>query len=220
MPGAPLDAPTRIGPDLGWILGDIRDPAALRELCRGAEGATVFHLCGIIHPRRVRDLYAINVDGTRHVLAAAMEAGVRRVVAVSSNSPAGANPHPDHRFDEASPYRPYRHYGESKRRMEALVAEAGATGKVETVVRRPCWFYGPEQPARQTRFFSMIRDGKAPLVGRGTARRSMSYIDNTCQALPLADRSAAARRRPYWVAERRFYATSERLHRAEERRQE
>jgi len=209
MPGAPVDALTRIAPDLELVLGDIRDPAALRELCRGAEGATVFHLCGIIHPRRVRDLYAINVDGTRNVLAAAMGAGVRRIVAVSSNSPAGVNPHPDHRFDEASPYRPYRHYGESKRRMEALVAEAEATGKVETVALRPCWFYGPEQPPRQTRFFTMIREGKAPLVGGGTARRSMSYIDNTCQALLLAERSAAARGRLYWVADRRPYTMNE-----------
>ncbi|HUE30663.1 MAG TPA: NAD-dependent epimerase/dehydratase family protein [Verrucomicrobiae bacterium] len=209
MPGAPGPELTGIAPTVELVSGDIRDPAAIRELCRGAEGATVFHLCGIIHPRRVRDLYAINVEGTRNVLAAAMEAGARRVVAVSSNSPAGANPHPDHRFDEASPYRPYRHYGESKRCMEALVAEAEATGRVETVVLRPCWFYGPEQPPRQSRFFTMIREGKAPLVGGGTARRSMSYIDNTCQALLLAERSAAARGRLYWVADRRPYTMNE-----------
>jgi nucleoside-diphosphate-sugar epimerase len=93
--------------------------------------------------------------------------------------------------------------------MEALVAEAEATGKLETVVLRPCWFYGPEQPARQTRFFTMIREGKAPLVGGGTARRSMSYIDNTCHALLLAERSAAARGRLYWVADRRPYTMNE-----------
>jgi nucleoside-diphosphate-sugar epimerase len=129
MPGAPADALTRIAPGVELVSGDIRDPPALRDLCRGGEGATFFHLCGIIHPRRVGDFYAINVDGTRNALAAAMAAGVRRLVAVSSNSPAGANPHPDHCFDEASPYRPYRHYGESERQMEALVAEAEATGR-------------------------------------------------------------------------------------------
>ena len=54
-----------------------------------ASGADVFHLAGIIHPRRIRDLYEINTEGTRHVIAAARAAGVRRLVATSSNSPAG-----------------------------------------------------------------------------------------------------------------------------------
>src|SRR5207247_1034781 len=52
-------------------------------------------------------------------------------------------------------------------------------------------------------------EGKAPLVGGGAARRSMSYIDNTCQALLLAERSGAARGHLYWVADRRPYTMSE-----------
>ena len=207
MPGAPADALTRIAPDVELVSGDIRDPAALRELCRGAEGATLFHLCGIIHPRRVPDLYAINVEGTRNVLAAAMAAGVRRVVAVSSNSPAGCNPRPDHLFDENAPDHPYMHYGESKRQMEALVREASE--RLETVILRPCWFYGPGQPLRQTRFFTVIKEGRAPIVGGGEARRSMSYVDNTCQALLLAERSARAPGQLYWVADRRAYSMNE-----------
>src|SRR2546422_10517544 len=55
----------------------------------------------------------------------------------------------------------------------------------------------------------MIREGKAPLVGGGTARRSMSYVDNTCQALLLAERSARARGQLYWVADRRPYTMNE-----------
>ena len=77
------------------------------RLCAGAEGATVFHLAGIIHPKRVRDLFEINTEGTRHLLAAAAAAGVRRVVATSSNSPAGVSRDPATLFDESSPYRPY-----------------------------------------------------------------------------------------------------------------
>src|SRR4051794_35518965 len=89
LPDAPTDRLRELVPDIELVEGDIRDPAAVGRLCAGAEGADVFHLAGIIHPKRVRELYEINSDGTRHVIAAARAAGVRRVVATSSNSPAG-----------------------------------------------------------------------------------------------------------------------------------
>src|SRR3954447_22887885 len=89
LPDAPVDRLRELVPDVELVEGDIRDPAAVGRWCAGAEGADVFHMAGIIHPRRVRELYEINSDGTRHVIAAARAAGVRRVVATSSNSPAG-----------------------------------------------------------------------------------------------------------------------------------
>ncbi len=111
--------------------GDLTDPASLQALCRGAEGATLFHVAGLIHPKLwTRDFERVNVDGTRALLAAAEEAGVRRVVVVSSNSPLGCNPLiPGHVFDETSPYNPYMGYGRSKARMEALVREVQARGR-------------------------------------------------------------------------------------------
>jgi nucleoside-diphosphate-sugar epimerase len=209
MPGIPTKVLTDISPRVETVPGDVCDPGSLRDFFRDAEGATVFHLCGIIHPRRIQDLYAINVDGTRNVLAGAMAAGARRAIAISSNSPAGCNPSPDHVFDERAPYNPYMHYGRSKKQMEDVVGEAFASGRIETVILRPCWFYGPDQPPRQTRFFTMIKEGKAPIVGGGESRRSMSYVDNTCQALLLAEQSPAARGQTYWVADRRPYTMNE-----------
>ena len=35
-----------------FVTGDVRDPGSLEPLFRGARGATLFHLAGIIHPRR------------------------------------------------------------------------------------------------------------------------------------------------------------------------
>lgn len=187
------------------IHGDLRDATSLAPLFAGAAGATVFHCAGVIHPRRVRDFYAINVEGTRALLDAALRAGARRFVYVSSNSPLGANPSPDQLFDEASPYRPYRHYGCSKKLAEDLVNAAGAAGRIETVIVRPPWFYGPGQPARQTRFFAAIERGRMPLVGGGGNLRSMAYVDNLCQGLLLAARHPAARGQTYWIADRRPY---------------
>jgi nucleoside-diphosphate-sugar epimerase len=151
----------------------------------------------------------VNALGTRNVLEAARRAGVRRVVVMSSNSPLGTNPHPDHLFDEASPYRPYMGYGRSKMLMEQEVAGFRRQGGPDTVVVRAPWFYGPFQPPRQTRFFQMIRDGKAPIVGGGENLRSMAYMDNLVQGLLLAATRSEAVGETFWIADERPYSMNE-----------
>ena len=209
VPGANGSPARARHPEVEVVEGDIRDPAAVGRLFAGTRDATVFHLAGIIHPRRIRDLYDVNVAGTRHVLAAAAAAGARRVVATSSNSPAGVAREPSSLFDESSPYRPLGAYGRSKKLMEDDLNAAQRSGAVETVILRPCWFYGPEQPARQSEFFRMVEAGRAPIVGDGEGRRSMSYVDNTALGLLLAASSEAAAGQTYWIADERPYSMNE-----------
>jgi nucleoside-diphosphate-sugar epimerase len=191
------------------IVGDLRQPAHCASLVAGAQGGVLFHTAGLIHPRRVNEFYQVNVEGTKNLLEAAVKAGVRRAVIVSSNSPCGNNPTRDHRFDENSPYHPYMNYGRSKMLMELAVREVQRSGAIETVIIRAPWFYGPWQPPRQTLFFRMIRDGKAPIVGDGHDPRSMAYIDNLCQGLLLAALEPRAAGQIYWIADERPYSISE-----------
>jgi nucleoside-diphosphate-sugar epimerase len=192
------------------VAGNLRSLEDLRRFCRGAEGGVLFHCAGIVHPRLfVRELYEVNLKGTRNLLRAAEEAGVRRVVVLSSNSPAGNNPRPDDRFDESSPYHPYMTYGRSKMLMELAVREFQDRGQIETVILRPTWFYGPGQPERQSAFFRMIRNGRVPIVGDGENMRSMVYIDNLCQAILLCENIPVANGQTYWVADRRPYSMNE-----------
>ncbi len=189
--------------------GDLRDLDSLRAFCKGAEDSTLVHLAGVIHPGRVAEFEEVNVEGTRNLLLAARDAGVRRVVVMSSNSPIGCNPHRDHLFDEDSPYQPYMGYGRSKVAMEKLVIECQAVDGLETVIIRAPWFYGPHQPARQTQFFQMIRAGRFPILGDGRQRRSMAYVDNLCDGLLLAMTRAEAVGRTYWIADERPYSMNE-----------
>jgi nucleoside-diphosphate-sugar epimerase len=210
LPEADVSTLQQVRGDVRIVRGDITNPASLEPFTKGAEGGTLFHCAGVIHPTRgVRQLYEVNEAGTDHLLRAAERAGIRRFVHVSSNSPVGLNPAPDHVFDETSPSRPYMHYGRSKARAEALVNDAGRRGPLETVITRSPWFYGPDQPERQSRFIRMVRDGKAPIVGSGKNRRSMAYVDNICQGLLLAEREPAARGRTYWIADERPYTMNE-----------
>jgi nucleoside-diphosphate-sugar epimerase len=192
------------------VEGDLRDPASLKVFCRKAEGATLFHCAGVIHPALFSgEFFEVNVKGTRHLLQEAEAAQIRRAIVVSSNSPAGNNPRRDHMFDEGSPYNPYMKYGRSKMLMEKVVKEFQALNGLETVIIRATWFYGPEHPRHLTTFFRMIRRGMAPIVGDGENLRSMTYIDNLCQALLLCEKVPAANGEIYWVADRRPYSMNE-----------
>lgn len=199
----------RISERIHVLKGDLQNPGDCDRFCAESKGAILFHIAGIIHPKRIREFYAINVQGTRNLLESAAKAGIQRFVAVSSNSPCGCNPHPDHLFDEISPYRPYLNYGRSKMQMELAINEYHQRGLLETVIIRPPWFYGPNQPPRQSLFFRMIREGKVPIVGPGTNLRSMGYVDNLCHGLLLAATVRKAAGQTYWMADRRPYSMNE-----------
>jgi nucleoside-diphosphate-sugar epimerase len=209
LPGQDASALRRLSERIEVVTGDLQEPADCDRFCQGAEGAVLFHTAGLIHPRRVAEFYRVNVQGTRQLLAAAVRAGARRAIVVSSNSPCGCNPHPDHLFDELSPYHPCLNYGRSKMQMELAVQERRQGGDLETVVARAPWFYGPNQPPRQTVFFQMIRQGKAPIVGSGENLRSLGYLDNLCQGLLLAAMTESANGQTYWLADRRPYSMNE-----------
>lgn len=198
-----------INPDVEIVHGNVCSKDDCLRFCDGAEGAQLFHIAGIIHPRRVRDLYDVNVGGTRTLLTAAVSAKLKRAVVVSSNSPCGCNPHPDHLFDEESPYNPYMNYGRSKMEMELAVHGFRDAGKIETVIIRAPWFYGPHQPPRQKQFFEMIRDGKGPIVGDGHNLRSMAFCENLAQGLILAAMFEEAKGKIYWIADERPYSMNE-----------
>lgn len=209
LPGQDADALRGVSDRIEIVTGDVRSPDDCRRFCAGASGGVLFHTAGVIHPRRSTEFEPTNVRGAVNLLDAAVGAGMRRAVVVSSNSPCGFNPHVDHRFDESSPYNPYMRYGRSKMNMELAVRERQRAGAIEAVIIRAPWFYGPNQPPRQTLFFRMVRDGKAPLIGRGDNLRSMAYLDNLCQGLILAALTEHANGRTYWIADRRPYAMSE-----------
>jgi nucleoside-diphosphate-sugar epimerase len=194
----------RLGPNVEVVRADIRDARALLGVCAGA--TTVFHVAGVIHPRRVQELYEINVAGTSNMLASATTARAKRFILVSSNAPAGLNDTPGRLMTEDDPPRPYLNYGLSKLQAEWLVNDAHRAGRIEGTIARPCWFYGPNQPARQSTFFRMIKRGKPVVLGRGDNLRSMSYIDNTLQGLLLLERVEKAAGRTYWLTDRRPYS--------------
>jgi len=207
LPNEKRDDLRQIGAQV--IGGDVRSARDCAAFCEDAKDAVLIHTAGIIHPQRVKDFYNVNVGGTQNILNAARAAGIKRVVVVSSNSPLGVNRSATDVFDESSPYNPYMNYGRSKMQAELFIKQFEKDGALECVIVRPPWFYGPDQPPRQTLFFTMIKNGKAPIVGSGNNMRSMAYVDNLSEGILLAAYVQRAAGQTYWIADRRPYSMNE-----------
>lgn len=123
--------------------GDVLELDALREACAGCDW--VFHVAAVADYWRAdkKHMFAVNVEGTRLVLQAAREAGVKRVVFTSSAAAVGltqGGSSDEHIAFNLSPDR--FPYGYSKVLAEQVVAEAVAAGQ-EVVTVNPVIVMGP-----------------------------------------------------------------------------
>ena len=210
LKGSDTSSLLAISKDIEIIEGDLCETESVKKFCKGGEGATLFHLAGVIHPHhRIEEFFNVNVKGTQNLLEAASLNGVKRAVIMSSNSPIGVTKNPELIFNETSPYNPYMNYGRSKMLMEKAVHTYQENKRIETVIVRAPWFYGVNQPPRQTIFFTMIKNGKVPIVGNGRNKRSMSYIDNLCYGLLLCEKVEKANGQTYWISDKRPYTMNE-----------
>jgi nucleoside-diphosphate-sugar epimerase len=176
----PLD-----GPGLGVreIHGDIRDEAASRELVTGAR--ILVHAAAALPIRGSRDeIRSVNVDGTLTLLAAAAEAGVKRVVLVSSTAVYGI---PEkHPIEEDDPLVGVGHYGASKIEAEE-VCRAFIRRGLDCVILRPKTFIGPERLGVFEILFDWIREGRRIYVlGDGSNRYQLLGVEDLVESIVLA----------------------------------
>ena len=163
------------------IVGDVRDPAAARVLCRGAD--VLVHAAAAL-PIRGADIRPVNVDGTATVLAAAAEAGVRRAVFVSSAVVYGLVAEPP--ATEETPPAPIEPYGGSKLEAERVCREFGARG-LEVVVLRPQPFIGPGRLGIFGILFEWIRQGRRIYtIGPGSNRYQFLAVEDLVEAIVAA----------------------------------
>ena len=89
------------------ILGDIRDRAAVERAMRGVQ--VVVHCAAALPLYTKADIISTDVDGTRNVLQAALDAKVERVIHISSTAVYGVpDHHPLFETDPAGRRRPVR----------------------------------------------------------------------------------------------------------------
>src|SRR3989344_1718419 len=187
--------------------GDITKPKTLEGITKDIE--TVFHCIGIIHPKTAKGFFEINYNGTRNIINQCIKNNVKRFIYISSNAAQGFNSSRNKLMDENGPMKPESNYGLSKYKAERLIDYFHKSYGLETVILRPCLFYGIRQPGRFTKFMNMVRSGRPLVFGNGKNLRSMTHIDNLVQACLLAEKSKKANGKVYWIADKKPYTTIE-----------
>jgi nucleoside-diphosphate-sugar epimerase len=176
--------------NLDWRLADALDQEALRTAFAGCE--TVIHAIA-------GDLATIR-DSVTPVYRAASNAGVRRLVYLSSASVHGQAPLPG--TDEDSPLsrRQPIAYNSAKQWAERRLLGLRANGSVELVILRPGIVTGPRS-VWQTRFAAELLAGNACWLDDGRAICNSLYVDNLVHAIHLALDATGADGRAFLIGD-------------------
>jgi nucleoside-diphosphate-sugar epimerase len=189
----------KLPPNFEIVYCDITDKAAVRRALDGVR--SVFHLAGAIWPSKVETLYRVNVEGTKAVADACVEAGVRRLLYMSTDSTCGHGTKEKRVFDEHTEARPYRDYGQSKRTAEEYLLAKAVAGQLDVTILRGFWFFGPYAPERQLGFLKMFWWPRQIVFGDGRNLRSISHIDNVVDAFLAAEKNTATFGKWYWLGD-------------------
>ena len=164
------------------VRGDVSDAAALEK---GMAGCDV-----VVHAAALTDqwgpaerFHAVNVGGTASVLAAARNAGVPRLVHVSSEAVL-ADGRPLVRVDESYPRppAPVGLYPLTKGLAEDLVLRANGPD-LATVAVRPRLVWGPEDTSVLPVIVESVRRGRWAWVDGGNYLTSTCHVTNTCEGI-------------------------------------
>jgi nucleoside-diphosphate-sugar epimerase len=154
---------------------------------------TVFHLAGKAHTRarsdaEIRQYETVHVHGTRSLLQAARQAGVRCFVLLSSVKAMGEGDADV--WDESTPCAPQNPYGVTKLSAERLVLQEFPVPC--SVVLRPSLVYGPGSKGNLDLMIRAVRRRLFPAISFPPNSRSMIHVQDVVRACLLAATHPAA----------------------------
>ncbi len=153
------------------IVGDLFDQAALANCLTGVN--SVIHVAGAISAKNRADFFRVNVDGTRSLLHAAKQAGVKRFVLISSL---------------AARHMHLSDYASSKNAAEIVTKEEA--GDMSTLILRPCAIYGQQDMGTLPLIKSLLGT-VAILPGYRENRFSLIHVSDFAQVcIAAADHQA------------------------------
>jgi GDP-4-dehydro-6-deoxy-D-mannose reductase len=175
---------------------DILDLDALRAVVDDARPEALYHLAGQADVggswSSPVTTFQVNAEGTLKVLLVAAEAGVDRVLAVTSADVYGRVAEADLPIGEDAPLRPVSPYGASKAAADVLAHQAHLGGGLGVIRARPFNHLGPGQseafvaPALAARIAANeLEDGDAVPVGSLSPRRDFTDVRDVVRAYRL-----------------------------------
>lgn len=161
------------------ILGDIRHPEEVRKSLEGCD--VVVHAAAALPLYSPEDIYSTDIEGSRIVLTEAYNAGIKRVVQISSTAVYGIpDHHPLYEDDKLIGVGPY---GRAKIDAEKVCAEFRSKGMCVPIIR-PKSFIGPERLG----VFAMLYDWACtghgfPVLGNGRNLYQYLDVEDLCDAI-------------------------------------
>ncbi len=173
--------------DVDFQAGDIRDRRSVREAVDGVE-VVMNNVAQVPLARDLDLLRTVNVDGTRNLLEASIDAGVRKVVHTSSSAVFGV-PDVNPVLPSTVPA-PMEAYGHAKLAAEWACLDAARLGLDVSIVR-PRTILGHGRLGIFGILFDWIADGCDPIVlGDGTNRYQFVHSDDLADVCILAAQHA------------------------------
>jgi nucleoside-diphosphate-sugar epimerase len=166
-------------------IGDVRSLESLRASV--PEGAVIVNLAAEhrddVRPKSLYD--EVNVLGARNVCTVAREKNVRTIVFTSSVAVYGFAPLGT---DESGKIDPFNDYGRTKYEAEQVLKawQKEAPEERTLVIIRPTVVFGEQNRGNVYNLLRQIASGRFIMVGNGTNRKSMAYVENVAAFLEYA----------------------------------
>ena len=169
---------------LNIVAGDVSKPEAWQSAMNGCD--LVIHTAAIVTNNVAREeAWRVNVLGTRRVLDAAIRAGAKRFVHISSLAAMRFNV--EDRADESAPVMPTGNpYVDTKIASEHVVLAAHAKGEIACTIIRPADIYGPGSRPWTVIPAQMIQKGLFLLPAHGQGIFRAIYIDDLVNGIMLS----------------------------------
>jgi len=169
--------------DVEYVQGDVRHESTIRDAIDAADADVVVHAAAALPLWDDDTIREVTIDGTRSVLRAAKDAGVERVVYISSTAVYGT--HDTHPITEESPLDGVGPYGEAKIEAEKVCRDFRRMGMCVPILR-PKTFIGPQRLGVFQILFDWVEDGaNVPLVGWGNNRYQLLHVHDLVRAIEL-----------------------------------
>jgi nucleoside-diphosphate-sugar epimerase len=192
-PGADATALAEAGVEVCSF--DLGNGALFGEALRGVD--RVLHCAARTGPWGPDDEYQrVNVHGLELLVRAALAAGVRRFVHVSSITVHGNDVRGE--ADEDSPMRAEPNpYSRSKVAGERLLARLIREERAPVTIVRPGWIYGPRDHSSFARIVRRVESGQMITLGSGTNHVPLIYARDAAEGVVLAGEAPHAEGRSY-----------------------
>ncbi len=177
LKGTPEDFLAPVRDKIEIVYGDITQSDTLPLAVRGC--AIVFHLAALVTDWGPREKFVkVIYGGTKNICDAAITAGVRRFVQMSSLA---VHAYLGYRnADETTPRHNAKfYYGQAKNLAEDYLEEVFKAGKIEPIVIRPGWtIFGENDYATIYQVLENIKAGRFGTINKGRALCNHVYVQN------------------------------------------